>query len=162
MGQAREVMNGMTEAIVRGDDEALRALYAPDAIADRPDGPRLEGAPAIVEYLMGFRRGFPDLSWENGRQYESGDTAIDEGHLVGTHTETITSPEGELPATGRAIRVRECDIVTVRDGAAVEHRFYYDQLDLLTQLGLAGSGAEAAAVPGPRAATDQAPARSTR
>jgi ketosteroid isomerase-like protein len=162
MGQAREVMDRITEAIVRDDAATLRALYAPDAIADRPDGPRLEGADAITGYLMGFRRGFSDMAWENGRQYESGDTAIDEGWIVGTHTETITSPEGDLPATGRAIRVRECDIVTVRDGRAVEHRFYYDQLDLLTQLGLAGPDAAAAAVPGPRAATDPAPAETTR
>jgi ketosteroid isomerase-like protein len=162
MGEAREIMDRLTDAVVRGDAEALRALYAPDAIADRPEGPRLEGAAAITEYLMGFRGGFPDMSWESGRQYESGDSAIDEGYIVGTHTAAITSPEGDLPATGKAIRVRECDIVTVRDGKAVEHRFYYDQLDLLTQLGLAGSDAATAAVPGPRAATGQARAESTR
>ncbi|MGK5111156.1 ester cyclase [Geodermatophilus sp. CPCC 205506] len=162
MGQAREIADRMTEAIVRGDADALRALYAPDAVADRPEGPRLEGADAITDYLLGFRRGFPDMSWENGRQFESGDTAIDEGYIVGTHTATLTSPEGELPATGKAIRVRECDIVTVRGGVAVEHHFYYDQLDLLTQLGLAGSDTAGATVPGPRAATDQARAGSTR
>ncbi|MGY1638885.1 ester cyclase [Geodermatophilus sp. SYSU D00742] len=162
MGQARETMDRITDGVIRGDAEALGRLYAPDAVADRPDGPRLEGGPAIVEYLLGFRRGFPDMTWESGREYESGDTAIDEGHLVGTHTGTLTSPEGELPPTGRAIRLRECDIVTVRDGLAVHHRFYYDQVDLLTQLGLAGAGGDTAAVPGPRAATDQAPTRAPR
>ncbi|MGY1633087.1 ester cyclase [Geodermatophilus sp. SYSU D01186] len=162
MGQARETMDRITDAVVRGDAEALGRLYASDAVADRPEGPRLQGGPAIVEYLMGFRSAFPDLTWESGNEYESGDTAIDEGYLVGTHTGTLSGPEGDIPPTGRALRLRECDLVTVRDGVAVQHRFYYDQLDFLTQLGLSQPEAAPAAVPGPRATTDEAPARAPR
>ncbi|MGY1707854.1 ester cyclase [Geodermatophilus sp. SYSU D00697] len=156
MGQAREVMDRITDAITRGDADALRRLYAADAVADTPDAGRLEGGPAIVEYVMAFRRGFPDLAWEARHQYETDDTAIDEGWLVGTHTQPLTSPEGEIPPTGRAIRLRECDALTVRDGRGVEHRFYYDQMEFAVQLGLVGTGADAAAVPGPRSSTEQA------
>jgi ketosteroid isomerase-like protein len=35
------------------------------------------------------------------------------------------------------VRQRECDVATVRDGLVTSHRFYFDQLDFLGQLGLA-------------------------
>jgi ketosteroid isomerase-like protein len=148
-------MDRITDAISTGDADALRRLYAADAVADAPDAGRLEGGPAIVEYLMAFRRAFPDLAWETRHRYESDDTAIDEGWLVGTHTRPLTSPDGEIPATGRPIRLRECDVLTVRGGQAAEHHFYYDQLQFAVQLGLTGAGAEEAAVPGPRPSAEQ-------
>ena len=155
MGQARETMDRITTAIVGGDRDALRQEYADDAVGEAPDAGRLDGAEAIVEYLMSFRRAFPDLSWEARATFENADSALDEGWLVGTHTETLSSPEGDLPPTGRPVRLRECDVITVRDGRAVSHRFHYDRLDLASQLGLTESGT--AAVPEPRTGPDQVP-----
>ena len=155
MGQARETMDRITEAIVAGDRDALRQLYADDAVGEAPDAGRLDGGDPIVEYLMSFRRAFPDLSWEARATFESADSALDEGWIVGTHTETLSSPEGDVPATGKPLRLRECDVVAVREGRAVSHRFYYDQLDFASQLGLTEPGT--AAVPAPRAGTDQEP-----
>jgi ketosteroid isomerase-like protein len=153
MGEAREIMDRITAAVVSGDAEALGRLYAVDAVGESPDGPRLEGRAAIVDYLAAFRRAFPDVSWESGHQHESGDTAADEGWLTGTHTGPLATPDGELEATGRTIRIRECDLVTVRDGVCVSHRFYFDQLEFLTQLGLTDAGG--AAVPEPRGSAEQ-------
>jgi ketosteroid isomerase-like protein len=155
MGQARETMDHITEAIVAGDRDALRHLYADDAVGEAPDAGRLDGADAIVEYVMSLRRALPDLSWEARATFEDADSALDEGWIVGTHTETLSTPEGDLPPTGRPLRLRECDAITVRDGRAVSHRFYYDRLDLASQLGLTESGT--AAVPAPRAGAEQEP-----
>ena len=153
MGQARETMDRITRAVVAGDRDALLQLYAEDAVGESPEG-TLEGREAIVEYLTSLQRAFPDLTWEARAFFEGDDSALDEGQLVGTHTETLTTPEGDIPATGRSIRLRECDVITVRDGRAVSHRIYYDRVDLASQLGLDESGA--AAVPTPRAGADQA------
>lgn len=135
MGQAREILDRLTSAVQAGDRSAVRALYAEDAVAESPEG-RLVGCDAIADYLIGFSRAFPDLRFELIATLEVGDTAIDEGYAIGTNTGPLSTPDGELPATGRSIRVRECDVLTVRGGVGVEHRFYYDQLDFLTQLGL--------------------------
>jgi hypothetical protein len=35
------------------------------------------------------------------------------------------------------VRIRSCDAVTVEGGLVTSHRFYYDQMDFLGQLGLA-------------------------
>ena len=50
-------------------------------------------------------------------------------------------PDGQsVPATGKQIRVRECDVVIVEDGLIREHRFYFDQMEFLGQLGLLSEG----------------------
>lgn len=153
MGQARETMDRITQAILAGDRDVLRQHYADDAVGEAPDVGRLEGGDAIVEYVLSFRQAFPDLSWEAEATFESTDSALDEGRLVGTHTGTLSSPGGDVPPTGKRLRLRECDVITVRDGRAVSHRFYYDRLDLASQLGLTEYGT--AGVPAPRAGTDQ-------
>jgi ketosteroid isomerase-like protein len=54
----------------------------------------------------------------------------------------MTGPNGEtIPATGRRVRARECDVATVQNGVVTSHRFYFDTLDWLTQLGLAPESA---------------------
>ncbi len=60
-----------------------------------------------------------------------------------------------MAPTGKSLRLRECDILTVANGVAVAHHFYYDQLDFMTQLGLAESEAGAGTVPQPRAGADR-------
>jgi ketosteroid isomerase-like protein len=160
MGQARETMDHLTAAVMSGDRETLEQVYAADAVAETPDVPRLQGGAAIVDYLLTFKRAFPDASFESARKYEAGDTAIDEGYFVGTHTGPLSTPEGEVPPTGRNVRLRECDILQVADGVAVAHRFYYDQLDFLSQLGLMASQSDPGAVPQPRAGADR-PSEST-
>jgi ketosteroid isomerase-like protein len=161
MGQAREVMDGITAAVTAGDRETLLRLYAPDAVVEAPDAPRIEGAAAIADYHLSLKRAFPDASYEYRSGFEIGDTAIDEGWFVGTHTDVLSTPDGDVPPTGKRLRIRACDIVEVRDGVAVAHRLFYDQLDLMTQLGLTDSGAEAGAVPAPRAAAEGAEERAT-
>ena len=159
MGKARDIMDRITDAVMAGDRDALGRLYALDAVAETPDAGRLEGRGAIVDYLMTFQPAFPDASWEPISQHESGDTAIDEGYFVGTHTGVLRTPDGDVPATGRSCRMRECDLLTVREGVAVSHRFYFDQLDFMAQLGLTesgiGVGAGPAAVPKPRVGAQQ-------
>jgi ketosteroid isomerase-like protein len=71
-------------------------------------------------------------------QHETADTAIDEGYFTGTNSGRIETGDGQsIPATGRQIRVLECDVARVRDGVITNHRFYFDQMKFLSQLGLA-------------------------
>ena len=155
MGQAREIMDRITDAVMAGDRDALGRLYAADAVAETPDAPQIQGGPAIAEYLLSFKRAFPDASFESVKKHDTADTAIDEGYFKGTHTGVLSSPEGDVAPTGKSLRLRECDILTVANGVAVAHHFYYDQLDFMSQLGLTESEAGAGAVPQPRAGADR-------
>jgi steroid delta-isomerase-like uncharacterized protein len=137
MGEAREVMDRITEAVFNKDLEAIQELYAPDAVMETPDQGTISGRDAIIRYLGEFVAAFPDASYESVGEHESGDTAIDEGYFVGTNTGPLATPIGEMPATGRTVRLRACDVATVTDGKATSHRFYFDQMEILQQLGLA-------------------------
>lgn len=139
MGEARDVMDRVTAAMESNDAEAAKALYASDAVAETPDEGTLRGADAIGDWLIKFAGAFPDAKWEQANGFEIGDTAIDEGFFTGTNTGPLPMPGGEsVPPTGKAIRLRACDLAKVRDGAITSHRFYFDQMEFLSQLGLAG------------------------
>jgi predicted ester cyclase len=57
--------------------------------------------------------------------------------VVGTNTGPLQLPSREtLPATGKRIRIRGTDAATVTNGRITNHRFYYDQMEFLGQLGL--------------------------
>jgi ketosteroid isomerase-like protein len=137
VGEARVVMDRATAAISSGSLDELRACYADDATAVTPDQGELNGADAIANYLGQFAEAIPDARWESLYAHEAGDTAIDEGYVAGINTGPLRMPTGEtIPATGRQVRVRGCDAATVRDGRITSHRFYFDQLEFLGQLGL--------------------------
>jgi ketosteroid isomerase-like protein len=137
MGEAREVMDRVTAAVMSGDSDALKALYAPDAVAETPDQGTIRGRDQIAAYMGEFATAFPDASWEELFKHETSDTAIDEGYFVGTNTGPMTGPNGEtIAATGKRVRARECDVATVENGVVTSHRFYFDMQDWLTQLGL--------------------------
>ena len=137
MGEARQAIDQMTKAVTTRDLEALAAVYAEDAVAETPDEGVLKGRDQIVDYLGRFIAAVPDFRWEEAHKSESADTAVDEGWIVGTNTGALTLPNGEtVPATGKPVRLRECDIATVSGGLITSHRFYFDQMDLLGQLGL--------------------------
>jgi ketosteroid isomerase-like protein len=138
MGEAREVMDRVTEAVFKKDSEALKALYASDAVAETPDQGTLNGPDAIAEYLGEFLVAFPDASYDAVHAHESGSNAIDEGYFVGTHTGPLTGPDGEtIEGTGKSVRLRACDIAPVEGGVVTSHRFYFDNMELIQQLGLA-------------------------
>ena len=138
MGEAREVMDRLTNAFVAGRAEEIPSLYADNATVVTPEAGELRGRDAITAYFNQFIQGFPDASWESLSKLEAGNTAIDEDYFIGTHTGPLETPTGEtIPPTGKEVRLRECDVATVENGRITSHRFYFDQMEFLEQLGLA-------------------------
>jgi uncharacterized protein (TIGR02246 family) len=135
---ARALMDAMTEtAMVKHDPEGLRNLYSPDCVIETPDAGTLNGRDGIATWFTQFLTAFPDAAWESTYKHEDANVAIDEGFVVGTNTGPLGTPGGEeLAPTGKRIRMRGCDVATVDNGLITSHRFYYDQAELLGQLGI--------------------------
>ena len=135
---ARDVMDRMTEASLgRKDLAPLKELYAPGCVIETPDAGALRGPDGLATWIGQFNTAFPDAAWESSYKHDAGNVAIDEGFVVGTNTGPLAMPDGtELAPTGKRVRVRGCDVATVEDGRITSHRFYFDQLELLAQLGL--------------------------
>ncbi|WP_329275547.1 ester cyclase [Streptomyces sp. NBC_01451] len=138
MGEARDVMDRLTEALTSKPDlKAVAELYAPDAVAVTPDGGEIHGRDNIVEYWRQMTGAMPEATYEPVHAYEIGDTAVDEGYFSGRNTGPIPLPSGDqLPATQKEVRIRGVDVATVRDGHIVDYRLYFDQMEFLGQLGL--------------------------
>jgi ketosteroid isomerase-like protein len=137
MGQARELMDRSTQAWVSQDLDAVRACYSPGVVVSTPDAGTLQGIDQFLEWMNQFLTAFPDVRYESEQQLEAGNCAIDQGTAVGTHSGPLALPDGgSIPATGKQIRMRSCDIATVEGGVITRHDFYFDQLDLAVQLGV--------------------------
>jgi ketosteroid isomerase-like protein len=137
MGEARDLLDRVTNAFFSSEWDTAAKLYAPDAVADTPDKGEVRGQENIVAWTRELIEAFPDAQYEPVNEYEVGNTAIDEGFFVGTNTGPLQGPTGEtIPATGKRVRARAVDLATVENGVITSHRFYFDQLDFLGQLGL--------------------------
>jgi ketosteroid isomerase-like protein len=137
MGQARELMDRATQAVLEGDLERLREIYAPDVVVSTPDAGTLDGIDAFIGWNRAFIDAFSDRNYRSERALETQECAIDQGEFIGTHTMPLQLPDGQsVPPTGKQLRLRAVDIATVANGRIVRHDFYFDQLDMLTQLGL--------------------------
>jgi len=92
VGEAREVMDRVTDAILRGDWEALKGFTLRTRSLRRPTMGMITGRDQIAAYLAEFGTAFPDAAREERSQHEGGDTAIDEGSFVGTNTGSMMGP----------------------------------------------------------------------
>ena len=79
---------------------------------------------------------FPDARVTIDNELEAGDWVVQEFTFEGTHEGTLSAPTGDIPATGRRLRGRGVQILRVEGGAVVDTRLYFDQVEVMTQLGL--------------------------
>jgi SnoaL-like polyketide cyclase len=61
---------------------------------------------------------------------------IVEGIFTGTHGGTLKTPMGDVPGTGRKIRGEFIQVLEVDRGLVKRNNLIYDQVQLMTQLGL--------------------------
>jgi ketosteroid isomerase-like protein len=116
-------------------DDALD-LFAADLETVDPGMGTVRGIPPFREYLETLKRAVPDARAEVDHIYDGGNAVIVEGRFVGTFTGPLSTPEGDVDPTGASVDLRFADVSRVADGRIVSYHTYYDQLGLLTQLGL--------------------------
>lgn len=136
MSDPRQVAAEGVAAVNAHDEKRLRATYADDAVLEAPGPLRLEGGDAATEHAMVWLRAFPDARMVVENELVAGDWVVLEFTFTGTHTGTLASLEAEIPPTNRRATGRCVDLVRVEGGKIVEEHMYFDQVELLTQLGL--------------------------
>ena len=137
MTKTRTLFDTLTTAVNRHDTAAAAAAYGPDVVVASPDG-TFTGRDAAVAYLARLLDTFPDSEVTVWSKVTSGDLVADEWIFTGTNTGPLRLPDGTAVApTGRPVRLRGCDVAAVEDGHVISHRIYFDQADLLGQLGVA-------------------------
>ena len=136
MADAQSVGAQFIDAFNAHDEERIRALNAENAVFEAPGDVRLEGSEAATQYAMEWIKAFPDARITVHNELVSGDWVVQEFSFEGTHTAPMQSPMGEIPATNRSLKGRGVQIFKVGGDAVVDTRLYFDQVQVMTQLGL--------------------------
>jgi len=80
---------------------------------------------------------FPDCMCTINVAIAEGNEAIQEAVFTGKHTETLHLPDNQdIPSTGKSVAIPFALGLTYRDGKWSSYRFIFDQVELMTQLGL--------------------------
>jgi steroid delta-isomerase-like uncharacterized protein len=142
MSQLSEFVDRHYAAVNKGDVEAAAAEMADDIDNRFPGAGKVPGKDGFKMFAGPFFKAFPDAKIEIVSQSETGEMIITEGVYTGTHTGPLMSPQGEVPPTGKSIDLHFCDVFRVKDGKAVRHSLYFDNMEFLGQLGLLPEGGE--------------------
>ena len=84
----------------------------------------------------GWATAFPESRATFHNAYVIGNTVVLELTWNGTHTGPMMTPNGEVPATGKNISMRACQVVEIKDGKASSMVQYFDINTMLAQLGV--------------------------
>jgi predicted ester cyclase len=144
MADARKIATEFVDAFNAHDEERIRALNAENAVMEAPGDVRLEGKEATTAYAMSWLNAFPDARITVHNDIVEGDWVAQRFTFEGTHDGTLQSPAGEIPATNRRLTGRGTQLMRVEGDAVAETQLYFDQVQVMTQLGLMPEPAEAA------------------
>jgi predicted ester cyclase len=143
MADAKAVADAFVQAFNAHDEAVIRELSAENEVFEGP-GVQLEGRDASTAYAMSWLNAFEGARIDVHNEIVAGDWVVQEFVFSGTHTGPLQTPTGEIPPTNRHLRGRGVQILKVEGGVVVDTRLYYDQVDVLTQLGLMPEPAAAA------------------
>jgi steroid delta-isomerase-like uncharacterized protein len=119
------------------DWTAARAAFTSDATYDEvATHRRVQGVDDILALWRGWATAIPDSKATFHTERAADGTVVIELTWRGTHTGPLKTPDGEIPATGRKIEVRACQVIEVANGKAKVMRHYFDMATLLQQLGV--------------------------
>ena len=124
------------------DLDGFAEVLADDVVFSAPGGMQGEGKAACLEFYGGWIEAFPDAHVEVTALHVIDDVAVEEGAFTGTHKGVLHTPAGDLPPTGRAVKLDYIQVLRFRDGTHVSFNLTFDRLTMLEQLGLVPSLAE--------------------
>ena len=133
----KELILGVVDDWNKRDKEAFLTNFTESSELTGPGGLALRGLAGAEIFWNLWQIAFPDNQNITENIFAAGDQGCREATFTGTHTGVLQYLDGsQIPPTGRNVRVRfvECD--TACDDKFVTLHFYFDQVELLTQLGL--------------------------
>jgi steroid delta-isomerase-like uncharacterized protein len=133
VAQVAEYIRNWIDGLNRGDLSLAEETFARDCTIHITGSPEpLRGPQAFAQFVSGLITAFPDVRFEVEDQIESGDTFAVRWTAEGTHTK----PLGNIPPTGKRVRVDGIAFDRLAGGKVVERWEQWDQPGLLRQLGV--------------------------
>lgn len=117
-----------------GDWAGIEKICSPDfrdhsPMAD-PNAPF--NRDTLMTYLKATKAAFPDMKIEWLHAAGSGDMVFVHYHFTGTNTGAFMG----MPATNKKVDYMGVDLLKIKDGVAVEHWDYADNVTYMKQMGM--------------------------
>ncbi len=137
--KVREMFEKGTEAFNRHDVGALADTMTDDVKTRAPGVGEVRGKAAVTAFYKSWIDAFPDARVEIKGVTCTDDMAIEEGVFTGTQRNVLHGPGGDIPPTGRNVRVEYVQVARYRGDKVSAFNLLFDRLEMLEQLGLAPS-----------------------
>lgn len=135
--EARAVVERLYKAISDHDLEEAARLATPDSVLTAPGGVTATGPQEIKEFNKNWITAFPDAKIETQDIFAQGNKVAAKARFVGTHSGTLKTPMGDLPATGKKVKGDFVQLFEIDRGLTKSAHLMFDQVQLMTQLGMA-------------------------
>ena len=113
----------------------VKSLVATDFIDHNPSpGHTGKGLDDLVAQLNEMLIALPDFHMTVDLMVAEEDTVVSYLTMAGTNT----GPFGNMPASNNPVKFNGVDIVHIKDGKAIERWGVFDNLSMMTQMGMAG------------------------
>ena len=86
------------------------------------------GKGGLRRVLRGWFSAFPDAHVEIHGVHVIDDVAVEEGTFTGTHDGVLRSPMGDIPPTGRPVKVDYIQVLHFRNGRHSSFNLMFDRL----------------------------------
>src|ERR1700752_1470348 len=113
---AREAFERGTATFNAHDIDGFTKVLAEDVVFRAPGGISGSGPEACAAFFGGWFTAFPDTHVDDRAGHFHGDVAGEEGLFTGTHKGILHGPMGDIPPTGREVKVDYVQVLRFRDG----------------------------------------------
>lgn len=135
MSEQIALVRRMLALVDDGRPDRLSEVLAPDCEFVHPMA-TVRGPEQVAGFLQVALTAFSGMRHDVHTAVESGDLVTIEATWTGTHTGPMTTPNGEIPPSGRTASVPLAGVLRVAHGRIASVHWYSDQLALMSQLGL--------------------------
>lgn len=137
MADNKSIARGNYDAWNARDFDRIAGTLTPDGkVVIMGTGQTFNGPDGSRQFSRMWADAFPDGTCTVECVTGDGDHVAVEYTGRGTHTGTLNTPMGAIPATGRAITIKLCDMLDFKEGKITAQRQYLDTAALLSQLGI--------------------------
>jgi len=120
----------------RNFDQMAESMAPDGQIIIVGSGETYQGPDGARRYNTMWADGFPDGSITIDRIIATDESVVVEFTGRGTHTGTLATPMGSIPATGRSVTLQLCDVLEFSNDKVLSQHTYFDSGSLMAQLGL--------------------------
>jgi predicted SnoaL-like aldol condensation-catalyzing enzyme len=130
-----EVAKSFYNLFEKGEWAGIEKILGPEIKDHSPMWPGIDttmSREALIKLLKENKQGFPDMKFEVLHTAADGDYVFVHYHFTGTNTGAMMG----TPATNKKVDYTGVDLVRMKDGVAVEHWDYGDNMTFMKQMGM--------------------------